>query len=278
MLSDREQKVMNDIKGWEQSLYQYETNDFVLAYERYFERAFSLLPEQTQKDFFSVVDTWLFHLHALIQGTQIQHDAKERVLSVGRVFNEDIHQVEDLKQLSIDQLQYIAQQQIARHRLYSFAQGGLSGTGGPVLLGTDIPAIAVINIRSVQLVAMTYGYEVNNPFEMMTSLKVFHAATLPARLQGQGWEQLMNELQSTNEYYFYDGEEDLTNTLWLEQPLRQILKAVTILLLKNKTVQGIPFISMAIGAGVNYQLTRKVTDFAHKYYQMRYLMEKEKDE
>lgn len=70
----------------------------------------------------------------------------------------------------------------------------------------------------------------------------------------------------------------MTNTLWLEQPLRQILKAVTILLLKNKTVQGIPFISMAIGAGVNYQLTRKVTDFAHKYYQIRYLMEKEKDE
>ncbi|WP_019154842.1 EcsC family protein [Robertmurraya massiliosenegalensis] len=278
MLSDRDQKVMNDIKSWEQSLYQYETNDFVLAYERYFERAFSLLPEQTQKDFFSVVDTWLFHLHALIQGSQVQHDAKERVLSAGRVFNEDIHQVEDLKQLSIDQLQYIAQQQIARHRLYSFAQGGLSGTGGPVLLGTDIPAIAVINIRSVQLVAMTYGYEVNNPFEMMTSLKVFHAATLPARLQGQGWKQLMDELQSTNEYYFYEGEEDLTNTLWLEQPLRQILKAVTILLLKNKTVQGIPFISMAIGAGVNYQLTRKVTDFAHKYYQIRYLMEKEKDE
>lgn len=278
MLSDRDQKVMNDIKSWEQSLYQYETNDFVLAYERYFERAFSLLPEQTQKDFFSVVDTWLFHLHALIQGSQVQHDAKERVLSAGRVFNEDIHQVEDLKQLSIDQLQYIAQQQIARHRLYSFAQGGLSGTGGPVLLGTDIPAIAVINIRSVQLVAMTYGYEVNNPFEMMTSLKVFHAATLPARLQGQGWKQLMDELQSTNEYYFYEGEEDLTNTLWLEQPLRQILKAVTILLLKNKTVQGIPFISMAIGAGVNYQLTRKVTDFAHKYYRIRYLMEKEKDE
>lgn len=278
MLSDRDQKVMNDIKSWEQSLYQYETNDFVLAYERYFERAFSLLPEQTQRDFFSVVDTWLFHLHALIQGSQVQHDAKERVLSAGRVFNEDIHQVEDLKQLSIDQLQYIAQQQIARHRLYSFAQGGLSGTGGPVLLGTDIPAIAVINIRSVQLVAMTYGYEVNNPFEMMTSLKVFHAATLPARLQGQGWKQLMDELQSTNEYYFYEGEEDLTNTLWLEQPLRQILKAVTILLLKNKTVQGIPFISMAIGAGVNYQLTRKVTDFAHKYYQIRYLMEKEKDE
>ena len=45
---------------------------------------------------------------------------------------------------------------------------------------------------------------------------------------------------------------------------------MAIVLFKKKLIQGIPFISMAIGAGANYQLTRKVTDFAHKYYQMRY--------
>ena len=31
---------------------------------------------------------------------------------------------------------------------------------------------------------------------------------------------------------------------------------------------------MAIGAGTNYQLTRKVTEFAHNYYQLRYLNQK----
>ena len=84
-------------------------------------------------------------------------------------------------------------QQIARHRLYSFAQGGLAGTGGTLLLGTDIPAMAVINLRVVQLIAMTYGFEVNTPYEMMSSLRVFHTATLPARLQKEGWSILMNE-------------------------------------------------------------------------------------
>lgn len=275
MLTEREQKVFDEIRNWEQSLFIYEPNDFVLVYEKYLDRAFSLLPEETQKEFFSVLDTWLFHLHALIQGSELQHNAKERILSAGRVFQEDITHISDLKRLSIDQLQYIAQQQIARHRLYSFTQGGLSGTGGPITLGADIPAIAVINLRVVQLIAFAYGYEVNNPFEMMTSLKVFHAATLPKRMQGHGWEQLMNEWQTTDEYYFYDGEDELTNFSWLEQPLQQILKAVTILMFKNKRLQGIPLVSMAIGAGMNYQLTKRVTDFAHKYYQMRYLLEKE---
>jgi hypothetical protein len=202
-------------------------------------------------------------------------DAKERILSSGRIFRKDLEKIPDLKQLNIDQLQYIAEQQIARHRLYSFAQGGLAGTGGPLLLGTDIPAMAVINLRVVQLIAMTYGFEINTPFEMMSSLKVFHTATLPPRLQKEGWTSLMSELEGNDEFYFYEGNEAITDISWLEQPVQQIVKAMVITMFRRKAIQGIPLVSMGIGAAVNYQLTRKVTDLAHKYYQLRYLKEKE---
>lgn len=278
MLRESEQEIVQEIREWEQTLHSYEPNDFVLTYEKYLEQAFLLLPEETQKEFFSMLDTWLFHLNGLIQGSELQHNAKERILSSGRIFNGNINEIVDLKELSIEQLQYIAQQQISRHRLYSFAQGGLSGTGSPLLLGADLPAIAVINLRVIQLIAYTYGNEVNSPFEMMTSLKVFHAATLPTRLQGHGWNQLMHDLQTTDDYYFYDGQDELTDVNWVEQPLQQILKGLMIFLFKNRRLQGIPIFSMVMGAGMNYQLTRKVTDFAHKYYQMRYLLEKEKNE
>lgn len=273
-LTDRETKVLDEIKEWEVRLLSYEPNDFQLTYEKYLERAFSLLPETIQNQFFSVIDSWLFHLHAIIQGSQLQLDAKERILSAGRIFNKNIEKIEDLKTLEIDQLQYIAQQQIARHRFYSFAQGGIAGTGGTLLLGTDIPAIAIINLRVVQLIAMTYGVEVNTPFEMMNSLKVFHIATLPARIQGDEWRALVEEFGKSDERYFYEGSEKLADSTWLEQPIQQILKAMVIALFRKKMIQGIPLVSMAIGAGSNYQLTRKVTDFAHKYYQLRYLSEK----
>lgn len=275
-LSERENSVLAGISDWESKLHSYEPNDLELVYEKSLERSFSLLPEEAQHQFFSALDSWLFHLHALIQGSQLQMDAKERILTAGRVFHSEIETIEDLKALNIDQLQYIAQQQIARHRLYSFAQGGVAGTGSSLMLGADIPAMAVINLRAVQLVAMTYGFEVNTPYEMMSSLKVFHAATLPPRMQGSAWEELMYELQSQEEFYFYEGKEDLTDITWIEQPMKQLFKAMAIYFFRKKSVQGIPFISMAIGAGANYQLTRKVTDFAHKYYQMRYLQEKKK--
>ncbi|AND41780.1 MULTISPECIES: EcsC family protein [Cytobacillus] len=273
-LNEREESVLTGIQEWENKLLNYEPNDLEMVYDKSLERSFSLLPEEVQQQFFSAMDSWLFHLHALIQGSQLQMDAKERILTAGRVFHSDIETIEDLKQLTIDQLQYIAQQQIARHRLYSFAQGGIAGSGSSLMLGTDIPAMAVINLRAVQLIAMTYGFEVNTPFEMMSSLKVFHAATLPPRMQGSAWEELKNELKNQEEFYFYEGKEELTDITWVEQPMKQLFKAMAIYFFRRKSVQGIPFISMAIGAGTNYQLTRKVTDFAHKYYQMRYLHRK----
>ncbi|WP_223590996.1 EcsC family protein [Neobacillus bataviensis] len=274
-LTDRESRVLNDIREWERKILNYEASDFRLTYEKYLERSFSLLPEDVQRQFFSVIDSWLFYLHGIIQGSQLQMDAKNRILSSGRTFRKDIEKIEDLKQLEIDQLQYIADQQIARHRLYSFVQGGFAGTGGPLLLGTDIPAIAVINLRAVQLIACVYGFEVNSPYEMMSSLKVFHTATLPPGIQKDGWSSLMEDIEANGDPYFYEGREEITDITWLEQPVQQLLKAMVIALFRKKLIQGVPLISMAIGAGANYQLTKNVTDLAHKYYQLRYLMEKE---
>jgi len=271
-LTDREKQVYEEIREWESQMYRYEPNDFQLVYDKYIERSFQLLPEKTRAQFSNSLDNWLFHLHAFIQGSELQLDAKKRVIESGRIFQEDIQTIEDLNSLTIDQLQYIAGQHIARHRLYSFAQGSMSGTGGAILLGADIPGMAVINLRIVQLIAMTYGIEVNTPYEMMTALKVFNVSILPLRMQSQGWEELMNDIQHDN--YFYEGAEEIANIAWVEQLLKQGLKGIAIMIFRKKLIQGIPFISMAIGAGVNYQLTRKVTDFAHRYYQMRYLLKK----
>ncbi|QED48931.1 EcsC family protein [Cytobacillus dafuensis] len=273
-MTEREKVVLAQIQDWVNKLYSYEPNDFELTYEKYLERSFSLLPENIQQQFFSVLDNWLFHLHALIQGSQLQLDAKERIITAGRVFNPGIETIEELISLDIDKLQYIAQQQISRHRVYSIAQGGLAGTGSSIMLGADIPAMAVINLRVVQLIAMTYGIEVNTPYEMMCSLKVFHAATLPRRMQSRAWDELMSELNNEKDFYFYEGNEELANLAWMEQPLQQLLKGIAIFIFRKKSIQGIPFISMAIGAGTNYRLTRKVTEFAHTYYQFRYIHRK----
>ncbi|MFF2285928.1 EcsC family protein [Peribacillus butanolivorans] len=276
--TNREITIWNEISEWQENLYQYEPTDLAALYDKWLEQGFSLLPENVQQQFFEKLDTWLFHLHAMVQSSQVQIDAREQILASARMFNEDIETLSDLNLLTIDQLNYIANQHIAKHRLYSFAQGGISGSGGLLLLGSDIPAMTVINVRTVQLIAMSYGFEVNTPFEMMLALKVFNAGAMPKRLRGTAWEELIREVQTAEDDYFYLGIEELTNPTWMEQPLNQLLKAVSITIFRKKLVRGIPFISMAIGAGSNYQMTRNVSEFAQKFYQYRYLQEKKADE
>lgn len=276
--SVREWKAYKQIVDWEKNLNEYIPTDFERLFDKWLELSFEKLDQDVRDQFFKSMDNWLFQLHAFIQHSESQLNTIERLLKEARMFDEQIDQIADMKQLSIDQLTYLADQQISKYRVYSFTQGGLSGTGG-VLLGIDIPAMIMLNLRAVQNIALVYGYDVNIPFEMMTSLKVFHASTLPKRMRGTGWNRLIEEAHQTKDqyFYFYEDSEELTDETWLEQPLVQILKSIVIMMFRKKLIQGVPIIGMAIGASMNYKLSRQVTEFAHHYYKMRYLMEKQEE-
>ena len=112
---------------------------------------------------------------------------------------------------------------------------------------------------------------------MMISLKVFQAGTLPNRLQKVALEELNENTSHSVETYFYDGNDEIVDTNWFEQPIKQVMKYMLISMFRKKKIQGLPLISMAIGASSNYALTKRVSEFAHNYYQYRFLKEKIKD-
>ncbi|MCP8967453.1 EcsC family protein [Ectobacillus ponti] len=277
-LTEREQRVWEELKNWERRLEQQEGTDFQMIYDKWMNSALSKLSRGERSKWFAKADQWLFHLHAFIQSTQSQLDARNRILATARLFHDHIEHVEDLKHLSIDELSYIAEHQIARHRMYSFVQGGAAGTGGLLLLGADLPLVAALNLKAVQLIATTYGYDVNKPYEMMLALKVFHAAILPARLQHYAWQELQQEL-GADEYamFFYGGSEEVTDEDSLSAILKQLVKTLLLYSLRRKVFQGIPLLGIAVGSTVNYRLTRNVTEFANRFYQMRYLLEKQSE-
>ena len=85
----------------------------------------------------------------------------------------------------------------------------------------------------------------------------------------------MDEWKSADKPYFFDGSEEIVDHAWIDHMIKQVFKYSAILAFRRKKLQGIPFISIGIGAGANYRMTKRVTEFAHKYYQLRYLLEKE---
>ncbi|WP_407269001.1 EcsC family protein [Radiobacillus sp. PE A8.2] len=269
------ERVLEELSEWENSLQIYKANDFEMIYDSWMKQGFEKINPSIQANFFEKLDNILFHTHAYLQGSNSQNEARERIITTSRIFNPHISHIHEMNSLKIEQLTYLAQQHISKGRLYSLVQGGITGTGGIVLLGVDFPLVMVMNLRVVQLIALTFGHEVNHPYEMMLSLKVYHAATLPKRLQKQAWDELVKELE-TDQAYLYEGNDALTNHSWLDQPLKQASKSLFILMARKKIFQGIPILSIGIGAYYNYQLTRQVANFALRFYQKRYILATEK--
>lgn len=271
----RQRAILNEIQLWEDELQNDVRSDLGRTFDKWIERKLDEIPLSMKQLFFEKLDASLFNLNSFIQNSIIQQDAKKQILLSAKVLNEEILHISDLHMLKIDQLHYLADLHTSKHRLYSFIQGGLTGTGGILLTGLDIPAQTILNLRAIQMVSMCYGYEINNPYEMMTSLKVYHASLLPKHLQYKQWTELKKDIVSENgAYYFYDGIEDLSNTNSLEFLLKQIAKLSALTFFKRKLIAGIPLVSIMIGAGMNYRHTRHVTEFATKYYQYRFLNEK----
>ncbi|MCA0986356.1 EcsC family protein [Guptibacillus algicola] len=272
--TEREERRLEEIKQWEQEHFAQHATDIERTFQKWYEYQINTVDSSTRNKMYSIIDSALFHMHAFIQNSQSQVDASNRLLTDARLYNPEIEQIQDMKKLSVDQLAYIADQQIARQKMVSLAQGGLAGTGSLLLLGLDIPAVLAINLRTVQLIAMTYGYPVSYPAEMMIALKVFHMATLPKGLQKQGWMALEEELSQGHEHpYFYEGSEEIADLNWLQGPMKQVAKGTVLMMLRKKIIQGIPLFGIAIGASLNYRFTRSVSEAAHKFYQKRFLME-----
>ncbi|WP_161568322.1 EcsC family protein [Anaerobacillus alkaliphilus] len=274
-LTSREEAVWEAIEQWEEEYFIEGDKNTIYSLETSLNKAIEKWRPDLQERLFNTIDSLIFHSHAISQNSKYDKETTAKVLDFGRVFNSDINEIADMKYLTIDQLRFITNQQLAKQRLLSLAQGGFSGIGGLLTISLDLPLMLTINLRSIQLTAMTYGYDLYKPYELMLALKVFHVATLPKTMQKEGWKQLVMELNHIeDEWLMFDEKDSYKSTVWLQQPVKQIGKGMVLFLLRNKLIKGIPLLGITVGAAANYFLAKQVTEITHQFYQKRYLLEK----
>ncbi|WP_077621220.1 EcsC family protein [Sediminibacillus massiliensis] len=265
------QYVLEEIEEWEKS-FDHKHSDVETKIDEWIGKIVALAGRSEKESVIEKIDELLFFIHANLQGTRLQKEARDSIIDTARIFNSDIRSIQDLRHLSIHQLTYLAKQEIARGKLSSFVQGGLSGTGGLFLLSVDFPLMLIMNLRLVQLIGLCFGRDVNHPSEMMFSLKLFHAATLPKRSRKSAWLQLIDEAKKETAY-LYEGEDKVFDASWLDQPIKQLTKSLILYTARKKTTQGFPITGMAIGAVTNYKLTSSISDHALRFYQKRYFID-----
>ncbi len=270
----KEQRLMLQIEQWEKREFTYEPNDFSVLYQYWIEQMTKGLSTEWLEGMNRSLDRLVFHLHALIQNAEWQTRAREQLLLEAQTLSPDIETIEDLRRLPIQQLMYMAEKHIAKNRLLSTLQGGVTGTGGFLFLSLDLPFSVAIQMHAIQLISLSYGEDVRVPGALMTSLNLFQLPLLPKGLQYAAWRKIEEEAANHSlNPHFFDDEEGIQPS-WLSGSMRQLGKTLFLQQLKKKWVQGVPLIGMAAGAMINYKSTKRATEIAHKFYQKQHLLKK----
>ncbi|WP_368503555.1 EcsC family protein [Alkalihalophilus sp. As8PL] len=271
----RDQQRLQTILEWEDTYFTHEATDVEYSYLKWSDKLVEQLGNTRKQKVLMQLDHVFIHMHAYLQNTRSHEETKKRILQYARVFEPTINELEDLRYLPIEQLDYMTEQLMAKQRLLSLGQGGLTGMGGMFLLAADLPAAIAINLRSVQQIATIYGFDLKRPIEMVVALKLLHLATLPKAFQAHEWDKLWNDVNEHQvDDVFYAGKEDIIEPEWLQHLIRQLAKSFVITMLRKRMIQGLPLVGMAFGAGMNYRLSQQVIELAHKFYQKRLLIDR----
>lgn len=270
MWTKRDQAYWDELMAWEQQLAA-DQNSTVEEANSFTSQAAAVLPEETQTLLAEKVDEGLKSIYAFMHKTQLQNEVRSRVLAVARVFDEEIETLTHMRRLPIDQLHYISSQQTARSRLLAAAQGAITGTGKLLPLAADMVSLPVIQLHVIEATAMSYGFDLNEPFEKDTILHVLYTAMLPKHSKVDGWAQLITEVEEGISYI--DGRWSFNESM-LREPLQYIIKLAAVRGFRRQKMSGLPLLSMAVGIGASWRTVNETAVLAERYYQYRYLHEK----
>lgn len=272
MDSIKELNLWLEINEWINENQQNRSNRFGQVYKKTSSYLFQKIPQAYSDAFQDFISTAFFHSQSLLQTSKQFQEKKNDILRRAKILRGDITKINDLKNLPIRQLNFLAEQEISKALIISSVQGGMSGTSSKLAMFCDIPALLLVNLKTVQEIAMCYGYDVSIPLEMECCIKVLQGALLPSPIKYDRWRTLMNDtLKHEDEDVFAIWESKSNGEDFYQTLLVQFSKLFIIHALRDRLIGGVPLLGITVGAKWNEALTKNVLDYSKAFYQYRLL-------
>lgn len=250
--------------------------DEIIAWEkRYFSTPHQKLGRVTeQPEALHTLDSLLFFILSISQSPAWQNGMADTIIAEAQLLDESIQSIDQLRALPIQTLHQLIESQTSKASIRSLLHGSLTGLGKLPFIAVDLPIIIARHLRIVQSIALTFGYKVYHPTETLISLKVFYTATVPRRYQLLAWKTTEKEIQTLTHPFLYDAEDVIVDRYWLEGQAKQVAKWLLLRRFREKKIFRMPFVSIALGAGLNYYYAKNVANLATKFYMKRLLLER----
>lgn len=188
----------------------------------------------------------------------------------------------DLLEKPVERLDEIAGEFISRATTGMTIEGAAAGASGVIGLAADIPILYCTLFKTIQEVALCYGFPVKPPQERVHILQTLdlghnlHGRQRPQIVanifQMQGMIRVGASVEALEALAQFGMGGSGTQTQALVRNLR-LARQLAFDLIERKLLQGLVIVGSAVGAAANYTLTRDVGVAALNLYRRRFLME-----
>ena len=145
----------------------------------------------------------------------------------------------------------------------SLVEGSVLGFFGIVL--PDIPLFIGVIMKTINEIALNYGFDYKNDNEKAFILKIISAAMS----EGEDKIRINDEISILGEAI----DKNLEINIDLDSLIKETAKILSDALLVGKFIQGIPFVGI-VGGTINYTIIKKIAKYGQIKYKKRYLAKK----
>lgn len=182
-----------------------------------------------------------------------------------------VNSLEEIRQIPITKLDIPANQCMLFHKFSAAIGGGLTGAIGFNGFIIDLPILYTLLFRTIQEVAICYGYPIDTPEEKVYILKILELGHLA---EDDARKNTLIELS-----YLHAAIQGGISLSQLEKigffkGLQVVAERIGLQYLRKKLNLYFMLIGGISGAGINYLIADQVANAAYHSYRRRYLMDR----
>jgi len=211
-------------------------------------------------------------LSVLNEGSTWTYDPSE-VLKGAKKQGIEVSSIAELQNADLTKLDVLSKSYFSENAILAAVEGGGTGLGGAVLIAADIPLLFGINLRLIQQIGASYGFDVSSPQFGPLVLSIFNVAASGSReSKNDSLREITVAAAAVAHASDYRGRVSGTFRDQNRHLPREIAKNIA----GRKIAQLIPIAGAAIGAGINYWFTTETAETAYMLFRALYIERKER--
>ncbi|MGD6847965.1 EcsC family protein [Rossellomorea aquimaris] len=174
--------------------------------------------------------------------------------------------VEDIAKLPISDMDEVSEGIVGMRKKVAMTQGATTGIGGFLTLSIDIPFILGISLKTLQEIAISYGYDPNDQQERIFIIKCLQFVSSDI----VGKQAILQELSDFNK----KDREKREQTLSQLQGWREVMTSFRDNFGWKKIFQMIPIAGILFGSFINKSMISDIGETGRMLYRKRRILEK----